>query len=683
MKFRKISTKMLTVLLSVILLSIAALSLLSYLSSKNIIEDQIRINMNAELKSQVNDILLKTQKVSALAQQTAKTVESTYQTTSLPQYEEMLGKNIYESDLATGSGIWFEPKVYDEKLKYVGPYVYKDGTTPVVTYDYSNAEYDYFSYDWYKNAKNGKEAVFSELYYDETLKATLASCSAPMYDANGTFIGVVTVDIDVTGIQKLINDVKIGDKGKAMLLTGDGMFITNQDPAKIMKAKITEDENASLVALGKEMLGKENGEGTFTEKNVAYNAYFSTVKGLGWKIMIQVPQSEVNAPLRSLLIKMLIVGALAIVLSILAITIQVGYLTKSIKNVYRFALQLSDGDFTTSELEIKTRDELGQMGTALNTMLSGNKGVISTIAKGADEVTKVSEKLDQTTEHLMTNFTKIEDSIREINEDMMSSSAATEEVNASVEEMNASVNYLAQETSKSYDMSIEIKGRAGDVEKKSVASYELANQLTAVNEKNLNQSMEDAKIVESIGVMAEVISTIAEQVNLLSLNASIEAARAGDQGKGFAVVAKEIGNLATQTTNTVDEIKQTTAKVQAAFDNLMEHSKQLLSFIKETVTPDYKMFVGVATQYGQDANDIQNTATKIADMTSNIEKIISEVGEAVQNIAGSSENTAANSGQILSNIEMVSGIVDEIAQMVENEKDISRSLDGMVKKFKL
>ncbi|BCN31255.1 hypothetical protein [Anaeromicropila herbilytica] len=109
MRFNTISSKMLTVLLSVIILSMVVISFTSYHNSKQIIEEQITHNMDAELKSIMTDIEMKMQKVSTMTEQTARNVGTTYSTTKLKQYEEMLGKVIFDSDLVIGSGIWFEP----------------------------------------------------------------------------------------------------------------------------------------------------------------------------------------------------------------------------------------------------------------------------------------------------------------------------------------------------------------------------------------------------------------------------------------------------------------------------------------------------------------------------------------------------------------------------------------------
>ena len=685
MKIKKISTKLLSVLLPVILAAMTVLTFISYSSSKSTFQKIISSNMETKLQSEVNAIQLKIDKVSTIATQIAKTVEVTYKDAQLSDYEEILKKDIFESDLIMGSGIWFEPYEYNANEKYVGPYIVKDGSTAKTTYEYSNAEYDYFKYDWYKNALGGnRAAVISTPYFDETSNSTMSSCTVPMYNSDNKFIGVVTVDINITSIQQLISDLQIGETGKATLLTGDGYYITNQDdPTKILKMKITEDENKSVADLGKQILENEKGIGTYKHNGDTSHSHFTTLDNLGWKLVISMPENEMNAPLMALLNKLIIVSVLAIVVTIIVIVVQVRNLTNNIKKVHEFALTLAKGDFSIDNLDIKSEDELGQMSNALNDMLQENKTIISNIANDSNKVNNTSEKLQDATVRLAENYEKIEEAIKVINGDMMSSSAATEEVNASIEEVNASVSYLVQEANKGLSMSNDIKDRASEIEKASTKSYEKAGSLVTEYEENLNKSIEYAKVVKSIGAMAETISEIAKQVNLLSLNAAIEAARAGEQGKGFAVVANEIRNLASETTSAVEEIKETVDKVQGAFDNLTRDSKQMLQFVNGTVEPDYEMFVGVAKQYGDDANTIEMISTKIATMTDSIEKIISEVGEAIQSIAISAQNTAENGGTISCNIDSLSTVVKDVEILVSNEKEVSSDLSNMVKKFKL
>lgn len=294
-----------------------------------------------------------------------------------------------------------------------------------------------------------------------------------------------------------------------------------------------------------------------------------------------------------------------------------------------------------------------------------------------------SNQLKKTAEDLSLEFNQIQQEISKINEEMMSASAATEEVNASTEEVNASVTILSSEMENSMKKVSEIKERAGEMTESSTKSYHSATTLSSEFEGKLQNSIEEAKVVENIGEMANVIASIAEEINLLSLNASIEAARAGEQGRGFAVVASEIGKLANETTSAVTQIQETIDRVQNSFRGITENANGLLYFVKDTVTPDYNKFVSVAQQYGEDAESFAEISEKIAEMSETIRSIMAEVTDAIQNIAESSQETAGISGKILTNVDSVSVNVNTMTEMSVKQQSIASDLGKVVKSFKL
>jgi len=374
MKFKKIGTKMLTFILPVIILAMAILTIISAKSSERIINEQILNRMATELNKQMGAIGNYLNEVSTTATTLSRTVGTTYQTTDLATYEKMLGEVIQDNDLVLGSGIWFEPNVYDSNEKYVGPYIYKDGGNVVVTYDYSNEAYDYFSQEYYTLAKASKTAIITNPYYDPTSGTTMSSCSMPIFDEKGSFIGCVTVDIELTAIQDLINNIKVGVNGKAILLDSNGIYLSGVAAEKVENAAlITDDENSSMAEAGKTILTNERGVTTFKEDRNTYNLYYDTLNGVGWKLMIQMPHSELNKPVEDLVMILLIVCVLAVICSILIILYQVSSISKSINKVKTFAGALADGDFTVDPLSVHTQDELGQMGDSLNKMYLSNK----------------------------------------------------------------------------------------------------------------------------------------------------------------------------------------------------------------------------------------------------------------------------------------------------------------------
>lgn len=680
MRFKKIGTKMLASILPVVLLAMVILTVVSMRSSRSIINEQINTTMRAELEAKNGQMGEYLNSVSDMATMIAGMVEMNYTTTELAEYEKVLGNIIMENDVVSGSGLWFAEYAYNPEEKYVGPYVYKDGGSLVTTYDYSNEEYDYLSQEYYTMCIDAKEAQFTDPYYDETSNTIMSTCACPII-VDGKYIGCVTVDITLDIITELVNGITVGKNGSAILTTGSGVYLAGTDADKIAGSQnITEDTNSSLAAAGKDIVAKESGVSQYNNKG-AINLYYGTLTSTGWKLILQIPQSELNAPLNRLMGMLIGVSAVAIIASVIAILLQVRAISRSISMVQLFAGSLAGGDFTVEPMEVKRVDELGTMSNSLNQMYDSNKGVINNIKVHAGEIDDSSATLRDASVTLAEKFNEMQKYMNDVNEAMLSTSAATEEVNASTEEVLSNVNLLATETDGSMQMARDIRGRASAVSESSRKSFESANELSNKFESRLQVSIENAKVVESIGELANVISEIAEQINLLSLNASIEAARAGEAGRGFAVVASEIGSLAGNTAEAVGQIQATISDVKTAFGGLAEDAKDLLGFVQDTVAPDYSSFVEVAEQYGKDAEAIDDSSAKISNMAEAIKNIMQEVTDAIQNIAEATQSTTELSSSMVEDINTLSDNVDEISNLSDQQDGIVKELNTVVGKF--
>lgn len=670
MKFKRIHTKMMVTVLPPIFIAMAVLAVVSLLACSDIVNKQISETMEASLDAEAETINEYLEVVRYTALTISDTIAATYKNMTLSQYEDMLADIIADNDMVLGSGIWFEPYVYDKGEKYVGPYIYKNGSSIDVTYDYSNADYDYFTQEYYQNAMHAKEPVITDPYYDETSDTIMSSCSMAIYDGS-KFIGCVTVDIELSSIENVISGIRVGENGTAFLTSGSGIYLAGVDSAKIRAAQsVLEDENASLAKAGSAFLSMGSGETTYTESDgTRYNLYYDTIPSTEWHIAIRMPKSELLQPMLELLYKLVIIAVLTLIVCCVLVFLQVSFIASNIRQVQVFAQKLAEGDFTIAALQVNSEDELGTMGNSLNDMYQGNREVISNISAHSGEIAGSSTHLKSAAATLMQSFEQIQDNIAKINEAMISASASTEEVNASVES-------LATDVKDSRKVSQDIRQRASAVEKASRGSYQTATQLTSQFEQRLGVSMENAKVVDSIQVMVDGIAGIAEQIKLLSVNASIEAARAGEWGEGFAVVAGEVRKLAGETEEMVDDIQNIIGAVQKAFGELLQDSKDLLLFLQDTVTPDYDKFVETAGQYGKDAQYFADNADQISD-------IMEQVKAAMHTIAEAAQDTAATGGMVMTSVQEVSQMVDDVGGLSRKQQEIADNLDAVVKRFRL
>lgn len=612
-------------------------------------------------------------------------VSITYKDTSLETYGEIFAKVINEDDMILGSGIWFESGVYNGQ-EYAGPYWTRDGGNIVYTDEYSNAEYNYFEQDYYKNAKamTAKQATITDPYYDESSGQVMATCSAPIFDAGGSYIGCITVDTQLSSVQDFTSTMSIGKNSFPILLDSKGTYVYDTDSKKVADSMtIASDENATLSTLAPDVLGTQEGIGEYTYNKEKTMIFWDTVPEVNWKLLVTLQKKEMNSVADSIRTLLSIICVISILVCAAMILILIDSVVKNVKSVNKFAAGLAKGDFTIDEIQTKSRDELGQMAFALNTMFESNRDVISNVSNESERISDASRSLSKMADDLTSGFDRISNDMTAVNDAMMSASAATEEVNASVQEVDTSVQMLSGETNKSKEAAEAIKLRAQDIEKKSKISHDHAIRIVDERKKEIEAANEQAEVVNRIGSLAGAIADIADQINLLSLNASIEAARAGEHGKGFAVVAAEINKLASDTGDAVNKIQETVDAVQQSFENLLGASNELLDFLRETVGPDYENFVNVAKQYGNDAESFGMQSEHIAEMVGNIKAAMGEVSDAIQNIAESAQDTAERSTNITDTVSNVSEVVSDVTDMSGKQNEIAGVLSEVVGQFKL
>ncbi|MHC1684778.1 MAG: methyl-accepting chemotaxis protein [Clostridiaceae bacterium] len=685
MKIKKVSIKVFAILLPVVLITVLALSFLSYYSSKQIIDVEINGKMKSILSNNISNIEKGLLVHSKIAESIAKVSETSYKDLKKENIPNLLKEMINSNSDTMGAGIWFEPNKFDPKLKYFGPYSYKDGDKVVYTDEYSNEQYNYFQYEWYKNGISTNNSVeWSKAYYDNVAKVTMVTATSPFYDGEHNFMGVATADINISSIQKNIEDVKIGESGRAFLVDNQGNYMAgaNVSSDKIMKAKITDDENQSLKELGEVMLANKEGESELVDSNGRNIVYFASIPKTEWKIAVYMAEDELYSGVSSLMKKMLLIGVISIIILILSIAVLVKYLKNNINKVNFLAQRLGSGDLT-NKIEVNSEDEFGEMALNLNKMVDNIKGIVSNVAEYSTDLSASSEELSATVEEVSAQFEVINDSIKEINAGVQETSATAEEIAASMDEIGTSVDSLSDKAIEGNSNSEKIKERAANIQKDSTNAIKETENVYLDREKKILQSISDSKVVKEIIVMADTIANVAEQTNLLALNAAIEAARAGDQGKGFAVVADEVRKLAEQTSEAVDSIKKVLNKIENAFTNLASDSSELLSFMNDSVRAEFKNFGNIGVQYQKDSQFVSSMSEELASMTEEISATVGEITVGVKNLTDLSQKSSENSHLINESVNESTMAIEQVAKTAQEQAELAQKLNELILKFKI
>ena len=315
-------------------------------------------------------------------------------------------------------------------------------------------------------------------------------------------------------------------------------------------------------------------------------------------------------------------------------------ITIPLHRVIKAAGIISSGDLTHGKIDVKNRDELGDLAKVFNGMSDNLKDIIGNISEqsmlisgSSATLAQVSEQSSQTVSQLSSTISQISTATTSVAQNSQSSSSSAQATDDATRKGKQSIAQLVDK----------MKTIQGAVEKGAAAMETLSSRST------------------QIGEIVKVITKIADQTNLLSLNAAIEAARAGEAGRGFAVVADEVRQLAESSSKSAEEISRIIGEVQKNTGEAAAASQNGKTEVS----------AGVVL--------IENTKENFENISVQIEKIAKQV----EQIAAAAEETAASSEEVTATSEEQSATVEEIASSAKQLADSSRILQDIVSKFKV
>ena len=394
--------------------------------------------------------------------------------------------------------------------------------------------------------------------------------------------------------------------------------------------------------------------------------------------------SSITAELQKAVVQTLQIGGICLILAILILTIIVSRITKGLMQVNAkiYDLVHNEGDLT-QKLDVRSGDELELIAGNVNELLAYIRKIMIGISSGSMRLMSSSRKMVDHLSSADESITDVSATMQEMSAAMDETTSSLNQITEAIDEIYSSVERIAGSADAGKVSSQEMESRASGANDAAAEGEKKANIETEKMAASLNEKIAKSKSVEQIEILTSNIIEITEQTNLLALNASIEAARAGEAGRGFAVVADEIGKLAGNSADAAAKIRQVSAEVIQAVDELAEGSQQMIEFVRNSTEEGFGGLVATSENYATDANAMRAMMEQFAQTAEELRSTMDGIRESISAVNIAVEESAKGIAGVSESSVQLTGNVNDIQSEASDNNGIAEDLATEVGKFKL
>ncbi|WP_108650038.1 methyl-accepting chemotaxis protein [Dongshaea marina] len=503
---------------------------------------------------------------------------------------------------------------------------------------------------WYKSGQDGSgQVIRTEAYYYDVDDAVLVSSVRSFNLKNGQPGGTIGIDVSLKGLTNIIKKIKLGKTGYLMLVEDTGNILVDASNPEHNFKKINE-LGAAYQKLGSMDSGAAELELNGTDMMV--NVYVSP--SLGWKFIGLIDKSEIMASANQITYTIMVIGIILAILFALLGGVLAQLIANPIRQVTSSLHEIAEGEGDLRRtIDIKGKDETAQLADNFNRFLSSIRNLVTDI-KGA------SVQVGDASEQATGISTEMTDAAGR-------QSQAVDMVSTAFHEMVATANEVARNCVQAAESAEEGQQQTQEGQTLISDTVNSVGELSGAIKESADAIHQLEQESNNITTILDTIRGIAEQTNLLALNAAIEAARAGEQGRGFAVVADEVRALAQRTSDSTEEINDLLEKLAKKTREVAGQMNQSLNKSEDTVS---------STGRVQEAfSNIQNSVTVIKDMNTQIAAAAEEQHQVAEEI-----------NRHIEQIHTDAGLVSEVAGSAQSNSsslsDLAGELNSLVGRFK-
>ena len=340
-----------------------------------------------------------------------------------------------------------------------------------------------------------------------------------------------------------------------------------------------------------------------------------------------------------------------------------------------------EGDLT-KRITVESEDEIGALSAGINAFIEHLQDIFTMITNNSSSMFKVVGDVMGSVQTSNSSASDLSALTEELSATMQEVANSAGTINSNTETVRVEVEEMAQKSREINEYSRSMKEHADTMEQSAKENMNETNAKVEAILEALNQAINDSKSVDQVNSLTDEIMSIASQTNLLSLNASIEAARAGEAGKGFAVVAGEIGSLAQNSRQTASNIQEINSIVVNAVHNLSDNANELVTYLKESILPEFEKFVEDGEKYKDNANYVESVMADFSDKTEGFKATFEEIAESISSITRAIDEGVRGVSSAAESTQTLVNDMDNISKRMDENQQIAGVLDDETKIFK-